>query len=416
MDYRIDFYLDTRRLLKNNQYPLKLRVYSNIEQKAKQYDIKKSYTKEDYKQINKTKVPKKFVDESIYLEAIKKKANDIAKNITPFSFEIFEKNYSSNRIDKTNLIDYYNDRIDEMIKNEQIGNADFYKSSLTAIKKFINPDTPNNVKNIHLMTIKTDWLKKFEKNIVEVKSGSLSTVGAYLRPLRAIYNIAIRENPMYEKSSPFKKGGYQIPASTKVKKALTKKDLRTLLESSPKTPEQQKAKDYWFFSLYSQGMNVNDIARLRYKDFDFSINKFYFFRNKTKNSRRKDLYSIDVFINDYLLEFIEKHKTTFDNQSQYIFPILSQNDDENEKKRKIRNFIRFINQHIKKLANDNGINPKISVNWARHTFATLGVNASLSLEEMRQFLGHQNARTTQIYVGSIEDENKKKLTEKIFNF
>jgi site-specific recombinase XerD len=416
MDYRIDFYLDTRRLLKNNQYPLKLRVYSNIEQKAKQYDIKKSYTKEDYEQINKTKVSKKFVVENIYLEAIKTKANDIAKNITPFSFEIFEKNYSSNRIEKTNLIDYYNDRIEEMIKNDQIGNADSYKSSLTAIKKFINPDNPNNVKNIHLMTIKVDWLKKFEKEIVEVKSGSLSTVGTYLRPLRAIYNIAIRENPMYEKSSPFKKGGYQIPASTKVKKALTKKDLRALLESSPKTPEQQKAKDYWFFSFYSQGMNVNDIARLRYKDFDFSINKFYFFRNKTKNSRRTDLYPIDVFINDYLLEFIEKYKTTFKNQNQFIFPILSQNDDENEKKRKIRNFIRFINQHIKKLANDNEISPKISVNWARHTFTTLGVNASLSLEELRQFLGHQNIRTTQTYVGSIEDENKQKLTEKIFNF
>ena len=85
-------------------------------------------------------------------------------------------------------------------------------------------------------------------------------------------------------------------------------------------------------------------------------------------------------------------------------------------KRKIRNFIRFINQHIKKLANDNEINPKISVNWARHTFTTLGVNASLSLEELRQFLGHQNIRTTQTYVGSIEDENKQKLTEKIFNF
>ncbi len=40
MDYRIHFYLDTRRILKNNKFPLKLRVYSNIEQKPKLYDIK----------------------------------------------------------------------------------------------------------------------------------------------------------------------------------------------------------------------------------------------------------------------------------------------------------------------------------------------------------------------------------------
>ena len=50
---------------------------------------------------------------------------------------------------------------------------------------------------------------------------------------------------------------------------------------------------------------------------------------------------------------------------------------------KINNFIRFINQHIKKLAKDNEITSDVSVNWARHTFTTLGVNASLTLEELR---------------------------------
>lgn len=260
MDYRIDFYLDTRRVLKNNLYPVKLRVYSNIERKTKLYDLKKSYSKDDYEQLNKPKVNKKFIEESIYLEAIKNKANDIAKNITPFDFDVFEKNYSGNRYDKTNLIDFYNNRIEEMEKNDQIGNAQFYQSSLNAIKKFINEKNPENVNNIHIMTIKKDWLKKFEKHL-EKENKSISTVGAYLRPLRAIYNIALKENAIYEKTSPFN-SGYQIPSSTKVKKALTKKDLRKLLEAEPKTQEQQKAKDFWFFSFYANGMNINDVARL----------------------------------------------------------------------------------------------------------------------------------------------------------
>ena len=196
MDYRIDFYLDTRRILKNNKFPLKLRVYSNIEQKPKLYDIKKSYSKEEYEQINKARVNKKFIDEKIYLEEIKKKANDIAKNISPFDFDIFEKNYTLNRINKTNLVDFYNDRIEEMIKNDEIGNANSYKSSLKTIQKFINPNNPQNVNTINIMLIKIDWLKKFEKQIIEKKSGSISTVGTYLRPLRAIYNLALKENPL----------------------------------------------------------------------------------------------------------------------------------------------------------------------------------------------------------------------------
>ncbi|WP_299183934.1 site-specific integrase [uncultured Chryseobacterium sp.] len=414
MDYRIDFYLDTRRVLKNNLYPVKLRVYSNIEKKTKLYDIKKSYNREDYEQITKPKVSKKFIEESIYLEAIKNKANDIAKNITPFDFDIFEKNYSGNRYDKTNLIDFYNDRIEELEKNDQIGNAQFYRSSLNAIKKFINEKNPANVNNIHIMTIKKDWLKRFEKHL-EKENKSISTIGAYLRPLRAIYNIALKENSIYEKTSPFNKG-YQLPSSTKVKKALTKKDLRKLLEAEPKTQEQQKAKDFWFFSFYANGMNINDVARLRYKDFDFEAKKFYFIRNKVKSSKRHDLFPIDVFINDFLSEVIEKYKVPFDNKNQHIFSIVSDTDDEKQKKMKINNFIRFINQHIKKLAKDNEITSDVSVNWARHTFTTLGVNASLTLEELRQFLGHNNIRTTQVYVGSIEDENKQKITEKIYNF
>ena len=99
-----------------------------------------------------------------------------------------------------------------------------------------------------------------------------------------------------------------------------------------------------------------------------------------------------------------------------VFFLYWKSSNKEAKKRKINNFIRFINQHIKKIANDNQITSELSVNWARHTFTTLGINVSLTLEELRQFLGHQNIRTTQTYVGSIEDENKQKLTEKIFNF
>lgn len=414
MDYRIDFYLDTRRVLKNNLYPVKLRVYSNIEQKTKLYDLKKSYSKEDYIQISKPKVNKKFAEESIYLEAIKNKANNIAKNIIPFDFDVFERNYSGNRYDKTNLIDFYTDRIDELTKNDQIGNAQFYQSSLNAIKKFINEKNPENVKIIHIMTIKKDWLKKFEKHL-EKENKSISTVGAYLRPLRAVYNIALKENSIYEKTSPFN-SGYQIPSSTRVKKALTKKDIRKLLESEPKTKEQQKAKDFWFFSFYANGMNINDVARLRYKDFDFDLKKFYFIRNKTKSSKRDNQFPIDVFINDFIFEVIEKYKVTFENKNQLIFPIVSDTDDEKQKKAKINNFIRFINQHLKNLAKANEITTDISVNWARHTFTTLGVNASLTLEELRPLLGHQSIKTTQVYVGSIEDENKQKINERIYNF
>lgn len=414
MEYRINLYLDKRRELKDGTYPIKLRIYSNIEQSQKLYNTHKSYSISDFEDICKTKVPKRFIEDSIYLNAFETKANNIAKNISPFNFELFERNFLQNRIDNTNIIDYFNSRIEEMYDSEQISNAKSYQSSLNAIKKFINKENPDSVRHLHIMKITKEWLGKFEKYIHKERGLSISTVGGYLRPLRAVYNIILKDNPMYEKLSPF--SDYQLPSSKTVNKALSKGDLRILLDAEPKTEQQQRAKDFWFFSLYGNGMNINDIARLEYKDFDFKAGKFSFYRHKTFNSKRGDLKRIVVHTNEYLLEIINKYKNEYIAESQFIFPILKNDDTELIKKNKIGNFIRFINQHIKTLAKENEITDEISVNWARHTFTTLGVNQSLTLEELMQFLGHSNIKTTQSYVGTIEDENQKILIDKIYNF
>ena len=112
MDYRIDFYLDTRRILKNNKFPLKLRVYSNIEQKPKLYDIKKSYSKEEYEQINKARVNKKFIDEKIYLEEIKKKVEKLQCSLIGDDWDEFSTEESDS------LLEDYTRKYDSYIKNE----------------------------------------------------------------------------------------------------------------------------------------------------------------------------------------------------------------------------------------------------------------------------------------------------------
>lgn len=57
-----------------------------------------------------------------------------------------------------------------MISDDKIGNAQFYKSSLNAIKKFISEENSEKVKTLHIMSIDEQWLKKFEKYMVEKKN------------------------------------------------------------------------------------------------------------------------------------------------------------------------------------------------------------------------------------------------------
>jgi len=67
--------------------------------------------------------------------------------------------------------------------------------------------------------------------------------------LRTIFNRAIEDNELDRKYYPFGKRKYQVPSSTKVKKSLTKEQLKTLFEAKPKNEFEEKAKDFWFFRM-----------------------------------------------------------------------------------------------------------------------------------------------------------------------
>ena len=82
----------------------------------------------------------------------------------------------------------------------------------------------------------------------------------------------------------------------------------------------------------------------------------------------------------------------------------------------IKNFIKFVNQHIKKLCLANDITTEVSTYWARHTFATLAVRNGASLEFIQESLGHGDLKTTQGYFAGFDNEAKKEFAGKIMDF
>jgi site-specific recombinase XerD len=89
---------------------------------------------------------------------------------------------------------------------------------------------------------------------------------------------------------------------------------------------------------------------------------------------------------------------------------------EEEKDHKKRSFTRFINQHLKNLAKDNGLNEDVSTYWARHSFATMAVRKKASLEFVSEALGHSDLKTTKNYFAGFEDKTKKDILEDITDF
>lgn len=413
MDYRISFFLDTRRKT-NKGFPLKLRVYDSIRKIKKLYNLNRYYSENDFNSITKKKPAKKFLDEAITLDTIKSRAENVAKNISVFNLNDFEKHFFSNHSDNSNIIDYYNKKIENLFENEQVKTAWNYQSSLKSLKSFISEENAENVKKIHVLDITVDWLNKYEKHML--KSGKeLSTIGFYLRPLKAIYNMAIEENSSYKDHYPFGKNKYIIPSTSTVKRALNRDTLEVLFSSVAKTEEQQKAKDFWFLSYVSNGLNINDIAYLKFKNIHWEENKITFYRGKSIRTSKANLKEISFLITPFTAQIIEKYKNEKTSDEDYIFPIIKHNTVI-EQKKDIENFVRFVNQHFKKFASENGILMKVSTYWARHSFSTMALNSGANVEFISESLGHSDIKTTKRYLNGFDDENKQDVINKITDF
>ncbi len=412
MNYNISIFQDRRRSKKNGLYPIKLRVYSSLSKTKKLYPLNIDLSEKDFEHIWESNVRLRGKNEElrIELEGIQSRANNEAKKINHFSFEAFEKKLFRRSADGNNVFYHFQKIIDSKNKKNNIGSSISYTYALNSLKKFVVLKTGNEPKRLLFDTISPGWLEEYEEYMLDLGK-SITTVGIYCRNLRAIFNNAIEENDIHKDLYPFGKGKYQIPEGKKVKKALTQQQLSILYNAKAKTLEQQKAKDFWFFSYACNGINMKDIVLLKFSD--IKDEAFHYYRAKTfKKSKQKT--KIKVYLNEYAKAIIEKYGNT--SSSEYVFPILDKDNSPTETHRRVKNFTKLVNQHIKKIAKDNDLPEDISTYWARHSFATNAVRKGASLEFISEALDHSDLKVTKAYFAGFEDEAKKEFAENLMDF
>ena len=401
--YSISIYLDTRRAKKNGKFPVKLRVFTTSPRKQKLYPTKYEFTQEEFNEVW-IKQSKANKNDRLALQAIDKQAEEVASALHPFLLEDFENRlFGGNGKNNNSVNSYYQKAIRNYIKNEQISTASNYDVSLKSLLNYHGKDS------ISFHDVTPDWLKGYERQMLRDEKSS-ATIGIYLRPLRAVFNKAIKEGVIDVAYYPFVKDKYVIPAPKGVKKALTKEQLKALFEGSPKNEQQEMAKDFWFFSYACNGINFKDMLNLKYKNIEKDTLSFV--RAKTANTNKKK-DPVRVHLNDYLLSTIKKYGNKDKSPRTLIFPTLNNIKNPTEEKRKLQNFTRLVNQHIRNYAKSVGIDEKISSYWARHSFATNAINSGASMEFVSEALSHSNLNTTKAYFAGFEHEKKKEISNKL---
>lgn len=414
-DVFISIKLDMRRMKTNGLYPVKLRVYSNRLKKQKLYPTKFEFSEKEFDSIwNTKKTRSEFIQDKLKLAAVESGAWNVANQLSVFSFEAFEKKSQRQKGDGENVFYHYAQIINRLEQNGQLGTKSNYELSLKSIHNFLARNSGKAPSRLIFSEITAAWLNSYENYMVNVLKRSRTTVSIYLRALRTVFNTAIAEKDISAENYPFGKRQYQVPAVKKVKKALNQVDLKTLYLAQPKNHFQKKAKDFWFFSYNNNGMNAKDIALLKYRD--LVDDRIVFYRAKTINTSKSNLTPVVIYLTEFSASIIDMYGNIDKTPNNYVFPIINDGMSNLEKHTSIKKFTRFINQHVKKIAVDSGVKAEISLNWARHSFATKAIRSGLTMEFVSEALSHSNLKTTQGYFAGFEDVAKREFGNTLMNF
>lgn len=395
-------------LNKKGEYPIKLRI--TFQGRQKFYTLKgESATKDEYLAIINTKAKKKErIDRRRKFESIKKRATNVADKLPLFTFEYFEQEYLNRKSKNSTIQEYFEAKANELDELGKVSTATGYRMTIKSLSRFD--------KNISFQKITPKYLKKYENWFVTEgkkvqkgntkKGGSYTTVGIYMRNLRHIVNLAIKNRLM--NSYPFGEGKdkYQIPVSNNLKKALSIKEIALLFNYKSDNTQELTCLKYWLFSYLCNGMNFADMLHLKYSN--IKSDTLTFIRQKTKDTSRHKT-QIEVVLLPQTIQIIDELGSPDKTQENYVFPILRDGLTPKEQKKIIAQHIQTNNKYMKRIAKKVGITEKISTYYARHSYSTIIRDSGASTEFIAEQLGHQSTKVTQSYLDSFSTEIKKEF-------
>lgn len=418
--------LETRNQRKDKTFPVKLRVI--IERKTRYYAIEwlvedkndkrkkrkqKTLTLEEFNEVIKPNAPKIYKSIKLAFNENEKRAIDLLTVMENPTFDKFKRLFTSkasNAASGGNVMKYYDAYIAECKSENRLGTASSYECSRNSLNELKGIDTAN------FKTITPEWLKDYAKKM-KAKGKSISTIGIYLRPLRSLFNIALRDKVITLELYPFgnpNDGKYRIPKSQNNKRPLERSEIIKLANYTG-NPINEMYRDFFLLSYFLVGLNFMDLLTLKWKQLDGNVLEVI--RKKTEHTTQNDQKAIKLIVNDEAMEIIKRYGNP---AGVYIFEVINAMDKPDEIRRKIQNFNRNTNQALKAIAKKIEISKNISTVFARHSAASHGINTGSTLADIQQALGHKNITTTSNYIsglskGATSLGNSLKLKEAVPN-
>jgi len=393
---------DIRRKKQSGLFPVKIQVVNNRIQRY--YNTGKALNQADWAVLAETK-SKRLISIRSDIKNSFEKVEDAVRSLVEegdFSFDRLNNRLGKCMNDTLNAA--FKAKIESLVEAGAIGNSITYSCAVRHLEKYAGT-------NILFDTITVDWLKKYEKAMLN-EGKSYTTVSMYIRSMRALFNEAKAAGVIKEAQYPFGKGKYEIPTGKGRKMALTLQQIKQIITYTDGAEATAHYRDLWFFSYLCNGININDMLKLKYANIDGD--ELHFYRSKTLHTS-KEKKEIEALLTPEMQQIIERWGNPDRNPTNYVFPFLTGNETPLEQKNRVKDITRRINKHMKKIGNSLGI-AGISTYTARHSFASVLKRSGANIAYISESLGHSDLKTTENYLASFEKEERIKNAAFLTNF
>lgn len=292
------------------------------------------------------------------------------------------------------LISYMNKQISKKKEQGKEGIAAAYLNTRNSLQIFIKNE------DVKMSEIDNYFVMNYREYLFKKKL-SPNTISYYMRNFRTIFNMALAEGLKPKDKFPFK-NIRTTPCKT-VKRALSLSQTKALICLDLSChPGLEKARDFYMFSLYCQGMAFVDIVFLEKKNIVEDV--IYYSRHKSKQCIR-------IKISDRIRQLMEKYSS---NNSKYVFPFIDITS-KSTPYRQYRSELSNINRNLKKVAAMTEITVPLTTYTARHTWATLAHECGASISLISEGMGHTSEEMTRIYLKQFDIEVLDSVNNMVLN-
>lgn len=384
------------KVLSNGNHPLMLRITENKKRVMKSLGISVNPKHWDF---NKEEPKPKYPDYELI-------QNIILKVKSEYQHKILEKlsrdeeftassliNEQKEEIKAKTVEEFYLSLIETLKQKGKIGNSYAYLNSYNTLRNF-NKGKKLNYTFSH---IDVAFCRKFE-DWMRSKGNKDTTLSYQFRTLRATFNKAIEAKIVAREKNPFIEYKLSHFNTKTIKRALSKEDILKIINTncSCQNELRQLAHNLFTFSYLCGGISFVDIAHLTPKN--IIDGRLIYQRQKTHGS-------INLMLSDKAQQIIDKY-ADYQKQAIYLFPILhgKRHITPMQKNNRVHKVCHQINQELKVFAKELNIKAEVTTYVARHSFATILKKSGVNIGIISEALGHQDIRTTQIYLSRFDNE------------